>query len=97
MSIEAYADWVASFLEALEIDAACVVGHSMGSLVALEVAARHPQRVSRLALIGTATPMPVADILLDAAEANQHAAFDMINIWGHTIGQIGGIVRPVCG
>ena len=93
-SIEAYADWVARCVEALEIEQACVVGHSMGSLVALEAAARHPQQVSRLALVGTATPMPVADMLLDAAEANQHAAFDMINIWGHTIGQIGGHRAP---
>lgn len=93
-SIEGYADWVVRFLDALEIDEASVTGHSMGSLVALEVAARYPPRVSRLGLIGTATPMPVADVLLDAAEANAHAAFDMINIWGHTIGQLGGHRAP---
>ena len=93
-SIEGYADWIVRFLDALDIADASVTGHSMGSLVALEAAARHCDRVTCLGLIGTATPMPVADILLDAAEANEHAAFDMINIWGHTIGQIGGHRAP---
>ena len=93
-TLEAYADWISRFLDALAIEQAVMVGHSMGSLVALEVAARHPDRVSKLALIGTATPMLVADVLLDAAEANDHAAFDMINIWGHTIGQLGGHQAP---
>jgi pimeloyl-ACP methyl ester carboxylesterase len=36
----------------------------MGSLVALECAAGHPQRVSGLALLGTSAPMPVAEALL---------------------------------
>ena len=93
-SITAYADWIAHFLDALDIQQASVTGHSMGSLVALETAARHPDRVIRLGLIGIATPMPVADVLLDAAELNEHSAFDMINIWGHTIGQIGGHRAP---
>ena len=93
-SVEGYADWAVKVLDALDIDEAAVTGHSMGSLVALETAARHPDRVSCLGLIGTATPMPVVDVLLDAAKANDHSAFDMVNIWGHTIGQIGGHRAP---
>ena len=93
-SITAYADWIVRLLDALGIQKASVTGHSMGSLVALETAARHPGRETHLGLVGIATPMPVADVLLDAAEQNQHAAFDMINIWGHTIGQIGGHRAP---
>lgn len=92
--ISAYADWTARYLDALSIDRAALVGHSMGSLIALETAARHPERVSHLALIGTSSPMPVTDQLLDAAQADDHSAFDMINIWGHAIGHLGGHRAP---
>lgn len=43
---------VAAFLNALTIDQAVIVGHSMGSLVAQRFAARHPERVAGLVLIG---------------------------------------------
>ncbi len=45
-------------------------------LVALEFAARNPRRVTRLALLGTSAPMPVAQPLLDAAKTNDHAALE---------------------
>ena len=93
-SLAGYGDWIAAFLDALAVSQASMVGHSMGSLIALEVAARHPQRVSKLALIGVSTPMAVTDTLLSAAEENDHGAFDMINIWGHALGQIGGHQAP---
>ena len=82
-TIAAMADWCIAVLDALEIERATLVGHSMGSLVALEGAAQHPRRVASLALLGIAVPMPVTDQLLTAAEANDHAAFDMVNLWGH--------------
>ena len=80
-SIEAMADWVLEVLEHLKIRKPSVVGHSMGSLIALEYAARHA--AERIALIGTAYPMPVSAAFLEAARNNQHAAFDMETIWGH--------------
>lgn len=60
-----------------------VVGHSMGSLIALECAAQQPDRVERIALIGVAYPMKVGPEFLDAARRDDHAAFDMETIWGH--------------
>ena len=94
-SIEAMADWCARFLDAAQVQSAAVVGHSMGSLVALEFGARHPERTRMVALIGISTPMPVTDRLLDAARRNEHAAFDMVNIWGHDLSaQIGGNQAP---
>ncbi len=77
------ADWVFRLLDALKIDKAAVVGHSMGSLAALECAARQPARVANIALIGTAYPMRVSDAFLEAAKENRQDAFDMLNIWGH--------------
>ena len=55
----------------------------MGALVAVECAARRPERVERIALIGVAFPMKVSEPFLDAARRNDHAAYDMETIWGH--------------
>ena len=82
-SITALADWTAALIDAAGMRSAKLVGHSMGSLVALETAARHPTTVTTLGLIATAAPMRVSDDLLNAAKANDHAAVDMISIWGH--------------
>src|ERR1700732_3053893 len=61
------ADWTAALLDAAGSAKAWLVGHSMGSLVALEAAARHPTRVSALSLIGTAAIMTVGPDLLKGA------------------------------
>ncbi len=82
-TIAQYADWVINLCDNGAINTAAIVGHSMGSLIALDLAARYPTRVSHLALLGCSTPMPVADALLDAATYRPHEAFDMLNIWGH--------------
>lgn len=81
--VAAMADVVVEVLDALACERASLVGHSMGALVVLEAAARVPQRIDRLALLGAAVPMAVADELLAAARANDHAALDMITLWGH--------------
>ena len=82
-SIEAMADWAVRLLDAAKLPRAAFVGHSMGSLVALECAARHPSRVESIALLGTAVPMNVSDGFLDAARRGDQSAYDMETIWGH--------------
>lgn len=82
-SIGAYADWIVAMLDTGGLAAAALVGHSMGALIALDVAARYPTRVSKLMLIGASLPMPVSDALLDAAQHHPHEAFDMVNAWSH--------------
>src|SRR3954452_25533651 len=47
-SIEAMADWTAALIEVSGAPSAKLIGHSMGSLIALETAARHPSRVTAL-------------------------------------------------
>lgn len=72
-----------------------LVGHSMGSLAALECASRHPARIARIALIGTAVPMPVSDALLGAAQDKEPKAIAMINNWSHSPrGTIGSNTVP---
>jgi pimeloyl-ACP methyl ester carboxylesterase len=95
-SIEAMADWLVDLLDAVGTERASVVGHSMGSLAALALAARHESRVERLVLFGTSLPMPVSDGLLAAAADDDHAAIDMANAWSHSDrGALGG--NPVPG
>ena len=83
-SIEALADWVPKVLDAAGVRRAALVGHSMGSLAALDCASRHPDRVSRIALLGTAVPMRVSQDLLDAARDDEPRAHGMINVWSHS-------------
>lgn len=60
-----------------------LVGHSMGSLIALDTALKLPDRISQLVLMGAAVPMPVTESLLNAARDDTPAANEMINTWGH--------------
>jgi pimeloyl-ACP methyl ester carboxylesterase len=94
-SIAEMADWTAALLDVSGVAKARLVGHSMGSLIALETAARHPAKVSALSLIGTAATMTVGPDLLKAAEANDHAAVDMVSIWGLGFqAELGGSLAP---
>jgi pimeloyl-ACP methyl ester carboxylesterase len=89
------ADWTAALLDAAGATKARLVGHSMGSLIALETAARHPARASGLSLIGTTATMTVGPGLLKAAETNDHAAVDMVSIWGLGFqAELGGSLAP---
>jgi pimeloyl-ACP methyl ester carboxylesterase len=56
----------------------------MGSLAVLECAARHPQRVGRIALLATAFPMRVSPDLLQATKHRESEAHGMINVWSHS-------------
>src|SRR6202042_329562 len=49
---EEMADWTGPLLDAAGATSAHLIGHSMGSLIALETASRHPAKESALGLIG---------------------------------------------
>ena len=97
-SIAAMADWTIRLMAAAGVPGeakAKLIGHSMGALVALDAAARHPARVASIALIGGAAAMPVSPDLLGAAKANEHDAIDMVSIWGHGFhASLGGSAVP---
>ena len=95
-SIAQMADWLAQVIDAVSPNQqASVVGHSMGSLVAMSLAARHANKVQKLALLGTSAPIPVADVLLNAALDNDQAAIDMTNTWSHSArGSLGSSQNP---
>jgi pimeloyl-ACP methyl ester carboxylesterase len=85
-SVEALARWIIGLLDAAGLERAALVGHSAGSLATLEAALAHPDRVTKLALVGTSVPMPVGDAFLAAARDDSPAALDMETVWGHARG-----------
>lgn len=80
-SVEEAAGFVASLLDAAGIQRAALVGHSWGSLIALEAASQLKDRVTGLVMVGTAFPMKVSPALLDASLNDPMAALRMINVF----------------
>jgi pimeloyl-ACP methyl ester carboxylesterase len=85
LSVEAAADFILALLDAAGVTTAALVGHSFGSLIALEVAARSPARISHLAMVGTAFPMPVSPALLETSLNQPLKAIDMVNTFSHSM------------
>jgi pimeloyl-ACP methyl ester carboxylesterase len=81
-TVEAYADVVARFIEALGLPPAVLAGHSMGGAIVQDVALRYPDKVAGLALIATGARLKVAPLILDGL----YGAFD------ETVTQIAGFV-----
>ncbi|GAA0754194.1 alpha/beta hydrolase [Ideonella azotifigens] len=80
-SVETMADWTLALLDAAGArrEDTLVAGHSMGSLIALETAARGADRIGRLAMMATAYPMQVSDALLSAARDTPAKGMAMVN------------------
>lgn len=83
-SVEEGADFIAALLKAAGAEKAALVGHSWGSLIAMEAAARLPGQVTHLALLGTAAPMRVAPALLEASVKEPEKAIHMVNVFSHS-------------
>jgi pimeloyl-ACP methyl ester carboxylesterase len=94
-TVESIGQWLFALLDAVRVDRAALCGHSLGALAVLDAAARDPERVSKFALLGAAVPMPVSDILLEAAKADDHAAYELITGWSFSQRhQLGGNQQP---
>ncbi|MDO9166016.1 MAG: alpha/beta hydrolase [Rhodoferax sp.] len=83
-SVEEAADFVIALMDAAGLEQAALVGHSFGSLIALEAASRAPQRVSQLVLVGTAFPMKVSPALLESSLKEPMKALAMVNIFSRS-------------
>ena len=81
-TIAAMADWTAKVIAACGAGRAALVGHSMGALVALDCAARHPDRVSSIALAGAAARMAVHPDMIASAQGDAVEAIAMVSLWG---------------
>ena len=83
-SVEQAAAFITALLDTLGIQQAALVGHSWGSLIALEAAARLGARASHLVLVGAAFPMKVSPALIEAALNEPEKALKMVNVFSRS-------------
>jgi pimeloyl-ACP methyl ester carboxylesterase len=83
-SVEAAADFVLALIQAAGLEKAALIGHSFGSLIALETASRAPDRISHLVLVGTAFPMRVSPVLLELSVSAPMKALEMVNVFSRS-------------
>ena len=79
-SVEEAAEFIIALLDACGVERAALVGHSWGSLIALEASAKLKERVSHLVLVGTAFPMKVSQALLDSSLNEPLQALKLVNV-----------------
>ncbi|NDF06646.1 MAG: alpha/beta hydrolase [Betaproteobacteria bacterium] len=80
-TVQDAAQFIQALLDAQAVQQASLVGHSFGSLIALQTAANMGERISHLAMVGTAYPMKVSQPLLDASLNEPEKALHMTNVF----------------
>lgn len=98
-SVEDIAAWTLRLVKAAGASSATLVGHSMGSLIAVEAAAQSkadgaPAKVDRIVPIASAYPMQVSDALLDATKHDEPRAITMVSIWSSETAHGGFSQKP---
>ena len=83
-SVEDAATFVAALMDVMGIKDAALIGHSWGSLIALEAASKLKQRITHLVLVGTAFPMKVSPALLESSLHDPMTALKMINVFSRS-------------
>lgn len=76
--VDAYANTVASFLEALDLKKVVLVGHSMGAAIALTLAVRANPGLAGIVLIGGSSRLVVSDAILDGLRSDFEPTVDNI-------------------
>ena len=83
-TVEQAAEFIVALLDAAGIGKAALVGHSWGSLIALEAASRLGTRATHLVLVGTAYPMKVSPALLETSLSDPMKALTMVNVFSRS-------------
>ena len=83
-SVEEAATFIEALLDAVGVDKAALIGHSWGSLIAIEAASKLKERVTHLVLVGTAFPMKVSPALLESSLNDPMTALKMINVFSRS-------------
>ncbi len=92
LDVAAAGAWVAALVRASGLRRATLVGHSMGSLIALEAATHLQDDTHHLVMVGTAYPMRVSPKLLTMAREDASRAIDLVNALSHST----HAARPSC-
>jgi len=74
-------DWLARLADAVGMVRPVALGHSMGGAAVLELAARHPETISAVGLLGVSARMPVHPDLLAMAENDPASAGALVGKW----------------
>lgn len=80
--INAFADAVLDLYAGLELGRAILVGHALGGAVAITLAARHPELISRLVLVDALCYPPRLDLANRVALAPLIGGFAFKQLWG---------------
>lgn len=80
-TVEDNAQWLANTIAALDVGPVHLGGHSLGAFIALHTAGHYPDVVQSLMLFGVADAMPVHPALLEAAQANDPLAGQLMSGW----------------
>ena len=83
-TVEEAANFIIALMDAAGLEKVTLIGHSLGSLIALEAAARAPDRMRQLVLVGTAFPMKVSPALLDSSLHEPMKALEMVNVFSRS-------------
>lgn len=79
--ISEYALDIIALMDALGLDSAILIGHSMGGAIALWLGRHHPERVSALVLAGTGARLPVNPALIASIVTDTNSTIDKIGAW----------------
>jgi pimeloyl-ACP methyl ester carboxylesterase len=77
-TIDCYAEVVLAFLDAVNVDRAMVVGHSMGGAIAQTLALQADERILSVVLVGTGARLRVARAILEGIRDDFEQAIDLI-------------------
>jgi len=83
-TVEEASQFIEALLDAAGVEKAALVGHSWGSLIALETAGRLKDRITHLALVGTAFPMKVSPVLIESSLNEPMKALQMVNVFSRS-------------
>lgn len=93
-SVPEWSEWLGEFLDSRVDGAVTLVGHSMGGLISLEIAARDPDAVGRLVLVGVGARMVPHPALLAAAHDDLPKAAGLIAGWSMPPAHRGAHAEP---
>ena len=77
-SIDEYSRDIIDFLDAMELENVCLVGHSMGAAIALNASLSHCWRICSVVAIGGASKMIVSDAILKGLQTTFEETVDNI-------------------
>ena len=81
-SIEEYANFISNCIKEIDISGIHLCGHSMGGLVAMELAASNNKIFKSIALFNCQYPLFVGSALLDGSSRNLDGAADFLTKYG---------------